>query len=99
MTGSVRLAFVTDKATCALTVVGPVPVLLKTPGSVVVVVAVAELVMTVPCAVLAGALTTSVNTELALAASDVAVNVIVPVPPAGTASVRVQLAGVVTETK
>src|SRR5688572_26125433 len=75
-----------------------VPVLLTGFGSVVVDEAVAELVNTVLCGVAALTLTTSVNTALAPEASVGAVAVTVPVPPTGTASVRVQPAGTVKDT-
>ena len=72
--------------------------LLPAVGSAVVLDTLAVLVIVVPFAVPAFTFTTIVKLLNALAASDVAVKVMVPVPPAGTASVRVQPAGVVTET-
>jgi hypothetical protein len=67
-------------------------------GSAVALDTVAVLVMVVPLAVPAVTFTTTVKIEEALATCVGLVNVNVPVPPAGTASVRLQPAGVVTDT-
>lgn len=67
-------------------------------GSVVALDTLAVLVMVVPLAVPAVTCTTTVKTLDAPEASDALVYVSVPVPPAGTASVRVQPAGVLAET-
>src|SRR5262245_5023961 len=72
--------------------------LLPDVGSVVALDTLAVLVMVVPLAVPAVTWTTTVKTLEALAGCVGFVNVSVPVPPAGTASVRVQPAGVVAET-
>src|SRR2546423_3819101 len=80
------------------TVVVAVAELLPGVGSVVAFVSVAVLLMIVPLAVPAVTFTTTVKILEALAASVGLVNVNVPVPPAGTASVRDQPDGVVTET-
>src|SRR2546423_1820617 len=74
------------------------PVLLPGVGSVVALEAVPLLVMVEPSAALGLTLTTSVQEAVSETTEVVFVKVIVPVPPAGTASVRVQPAGVVTET-
>ena len=67
-------------------------------GSAVVLDTLAVLVMVVPFAVPAFTFTTTVKTLEPLTASVGLVNVRVPVPPAGTASVRVQPDGVVVDT-
>ena len=56
------------------------------------------MLIVVPSAVPAVTFTTRVKTLEAPEASEALVNVTVPVPPAGTESVRVQPAGVVTDT-
>ena len=72
--------------------------LLPADGSAVALDTLAVLLMIVPLTVLALTFTTTVNTLEPPAANVALVNVSVPVPPAGTASVRVQPDGVVTET-
>jgi hypothetical protein len=67
-------------------------------GSAVALDAVAVLLMVVPLAVPGFTFTTTVKTLEPLASSVGVVKLSVPVPPAGTASVRAQPAGVVTET-
>jgi hypothetical protein len=55
--------------------------------------------ITVPSATEPSMLTTIVNTAISPFGEEAFVNVIVPLPPFGTESVRVQVAGVVTETR
>src|SRR5574338_100322 len=73
-------------------------VLLPVFGSAVVLDTLTVLVMIVASAKPTFAFTTRVKLLVAPVASEAAVNVIVPVPPAGTASVLVHPEGVVTET-
>src|SRR5215813_8471864 len=86
------------RAALLWTVVVAVAELLPGVGSVVALETLAVLVMIVPLAVPAVTFTTTVKTLDPPEASDGFVNVSVPVPPAGTASVRDQPAGVLTET-
>ena len=90
--------FVIAKSALLWTVVVAVAELLPAAGSAVVLETLAVLVIIVPLAVPAVTFTTTVKILEALAACVALVNVSVPVPPAGTASVRVQPDGVVTET-
>jgi hypothetical protein len=76
-----------------------VVVLLAGFGSGVVEVTLAVFWMTVPSATLASMLTTIVNTAASALGEEAFENVMVPLPPTGTTSVRVQVAGVVTDTR
>src|ERR1044071_4090919 len=80
-TGSGVSDLVTARSAWAITVVVAVAVLLPGVGSVVAVVAVAELVMMVLCGVLALTLTTMVKTAVSPAATVALENCTVPVPP------------------
>src|SRR5438105_2766802 len=75
------------------------PELLVPSGSVVVEVALAVLLIVVPSGVAGSTLTTIVIVGAAPAPMLGVVAVIVPVPPTGTLSVRVQPPGTVTETR
>src|SRR5437763_589830 len=75
------------------------PELLVPSGSVVVVVALAVLLIVVPSGVAGSTLTTIVTVGAAPAPMLGVVAAIVPVPPTGTLSVRVQVPGTVTETR
>ena len=83
----------------ATTVVIAVPVLFAGFGSVVVLDTVAELEITVRCGVPTLTFTTSVKIACVPDTIDGDVAVTVPVPPAGTASVRVQPPGTVNDTR
>src|SRR5215217_7543449 len=82
----------------AATVVLELPVLLPEFGSVVVLVAVAELLIVVPASTLAFTLVTITKVAVAPAGTVGLAKVTVPVPPTGGASV-LQPAGAVAETK
>ena len=86
------------KSALLWTVVVAVAELLPAAGSAVALDTLAVLVMIVPLVVPAVTFTTTVKILEAPAACVALVNVSVPVPPTGTASVRVQPDGVVTET-
>src|SRR6185436_6505495 len=96
--GSGESVLVTARSADALTVVVEVPVLLPGVGSVVVLAATALLVIVEPLAALEFTLTTIVNVAVSPGAVVALVKLIVPVPPAGTESIRVHPAGVVTDT-
>ena len=89
----------TLKSALVLTVVVVVALLFPGVGSVVADPPVTVFVIVDPFAALALALTTSVQLAVSALATLVLVKVMVPVPPTDTESVRVQPAGVVTETK
>src|SRR4030095_14042606 len=89
---------VTLRSALVLTVVSAVALLLPGVGSVVVDAPVTVLEIIEALAALALTFTTSVQLAVSALARLGLVKVIVPVPPTGTESVRVQPAGVVTET-
>src|SRR3954454_7199143 len=96
-TGSGLSDFVSCRSAPATRVVAPAVLLLGL-GSLVAALALAVLLIVVPSGVAASTLTTMVISGAQPAQTVVAVAVIVPVPPTGTASVRTQPAGTVTET-
>src|SRR2546423_1471122 len=98
-TGSGLSLLNTCRSAPATRVVSAAEVLLLVSGSVVVVLALALLLIVVPSAVAGSTLTTIVMKDEVPAAMLGVVAVIVPVPPAGTPSVRVQPPGTVTETR
>src|SRR5436305_1782405 len=98
ITGSGASDLVTDRSMRRMTLVIATSMLLPGVGSPVPLVTVAVLVMVAPLAVLELTLTTMVKVAVSALATEALVKVMVPVPPAGTASVRDQPAGVVTDT-
>src|SRR6185295_9492407 len=98
ITGSGESVLVTARSIWRMTLVIAVAMLLPETGSVVVLVTVAVLVIVAPLAVLEFTLTTIVKVGVSLVATVALVKVIVPVRPGATESVRVQPAGVVTDT-
>jgi len=74
-------------------------VLLAVFGSDVLEVTLAVFWITAPSATLPSMLTTIVNTAASALGEEALVNVMAPLPPFGTRSVRAQVAGVVTETR
>src|SRR5436305_565727 len=98
-TGSGLSLLLTCRSAPATRVVSAAEVLLVPLGSLVVVVAVAVLLIVVPSGVAGSTLTTIVMKGPLPAPMLGVVAVIVPVPPTGTLSVRVQSPGMVTETR
>src|SRR5205809_1128568 len=97
-TGSGESDLVTARSAVRCTVVVAVPVLFPGVGSVVAEAPTALFVIVVPSGAPESTFTMIVNVAASPAAEVALANAIVPVPPAGTESVRDQPAGVVAET-